>query len=92
MKRYEVIAPFVLIHAGALQLTDEQALSRKGFLTRTKKKGVYLVDVPTGFKRGELIGFDGEIDRSLMLDLAEKKPDPREEIDEKKTSEGNDVA
>jgi hypothetical protein len=83
MQLFQITSPFVQFHSGALRLTDEQARVRLGSITPTKEKGVYLIDSPVGFKRGEVIGFDGEMNRMLQLELVEKTDKMLEKLPEK---------
>jgi len=82
MKKYRVIANAATFHSGTLQLTEKQFESRKHALSATKKAGEFQVLGPIQFKRGEEIGFDGEVNKILLQSLspaeeAKEKPDPK---------------
>src|SRR5688500_18384128 len=63
--KYKVTAPYIELYSGVLTLTKEQAAVRMHNLR--KIKGGYEIARPVQFKRGEEIGYDGE----LTLELAE---------------------
>jgi hypothetical protein len=67
MKRYQVSGFIVELHTGILELTPEQAASRVGSLADLGE-GLYSVLEPVQFKRGEEIGYDGDVNK----DMAEK--------------------
>lgn len=58
--------------SGVLQLTDEQYRSRAHAL-KPLGNGLYQVTGPIGFKHGELVGFDGEVNKALMQALEEEE-------------------
>lgn len=69
MKYFRVTAPFLKL-AGTLHLTDSQYLARKASLTPIGKGGSrYSTTEPVGFKFGETLGFDGEVDPSSVEQL-----------------------
>jgi hypothetical protein len=70
MKRYKVTAPFVNFHSGTLLLSKEQYASRAHALKPTKTPDRYLVLSPVQFKRGEEIGFGGEVSKALLQDIS----------------------
>ena|SRR5687768_651208 len=68
--KYTVIAPFVQLYSGVLTLTQEQAATRTHNLRKTKA-GYEIVN-PVQFKRGEKIGYDGDITHELAEALGVK--------------------
>lgn len=68
MKRYEVISVKVTLASGVLQLSKEQAGCREHAL-RPMGDGLFLIDQPVEFKCGEVIGYDGEINKILMTEI-----------------------
>jgi hypothetical protein len=70
MKKYRVIANAATFHSGTLQLTEKQFASRKYALSATKKAGEFRILGPVQFKRGEEIGFDGEVNKILLQNLS----------------------
>lgn len=74
MKRFKVVAPFVNFHDGTLALSKEQYASRAHALKSTKTPGEYLILSPVQFKRGEEIGFGGEVSKALLHDISPVEP------------------
>jgi hypothetical protein len=68
MQRYTVTGHSVNIHSGILDLTHEQAASRLHSLTDLGD-GLYEVLYPVQFKRGEEIGYDGEVNKNLLQSI-----------------------
>lgn len=69
MQRYTVTGHSVNIHSGILDLAPEQAASRLHSLADLGD-GLYEVLSPVQFKRGEEIGYDGEVNKALMQQIA----------------------
>lgn len=63
MQRYITVG-IVNIVSGILDLTPEQASSRQGSIV-SLGDGLYEVTRPIQFKRGEIFGYDGDINRTL---------------------------
>jgi len=61
MKDYIVEADYVSISSGIIKLTKEQASARDHALEKTKEAGVYNIIAKTGFKKGEVFSYDGDI-------------------------------
>ena len=85
MRKYKVIGPFVNFHSGALSLSKDQYASRAHALEPTKTPGEYLVLKPVQFKRGEEVGYDGEVSKALLQDLS-----PVEGVAKPKAAEGGE--
>jgi len=82
MKTYEVVAPYAGVNSGTVQITPEQARARR-FALEPLGDDLYRVTQATGFKRGEMFGFDGDMPKSLALCLeaAETEPGSLEDMD-----------
>lgn len=76
MKRIRVINA-ANFGSGRLQLSTEQAKARLHNLKHVKDD-IYEIDKPVQFKAGEEIGFDGEINKLLMLDIEEAEAEKKE--------------
>jgi len=63
MKRFKTLAP-VTLHAGIVQLSEDQAKGRDHKLEEVKP-GLYKITGPNQFKAGQEIGYDGEIPKAL---------------------------
>lgn len=74
MKRYKVIGLYVTIMSGFLELTPEQASAREHAIQPLTTKGQYAVKIPTGFKRGEEFGWDGEPNKSQLAEIEPAGP------------------
>lgn len=74
MQRIIVTGPYAEFYAGILELTPGQAASRKHALSDLGD-GLYEIKSPVMFKRGEQLGFDGDIgkDQAEIVAKAEKK-------------------
>lgn len=72
MKKYMVSGPYARFMSGVLRLTEEQYRSREHALDPLGD-GRYRITAPTGFKRGEVLGFDGEVNKDLLQDIVEEK-------------------
>lgn len=79
MKRFEVIGGFANFAGGILYLTVDQARSRIHAL-EDMGDGFFEILSPVTFKRGELVGYDGDVNKVLLQEIAEI-PEP-EYIDE----------
>lgn len=79
MKKYEVVGRSVAFAAGRLALSEGQAAVRAHAL-RHVGSSVYEVVQPVEFKQGEVIGYDGEVNKTLapviesVDSLAAKRP------------------
>jgi hypothetical protein len=80
MKLYEVVAPYAGVNSGRVEITPEQARARRSAL-EPLGDDLYRVMQPTGFKRGEVFGHDGEMPKCLALCLEAIEPDPQAEIE-----------
>ena len=67
MNKYQVNEA-VSIHAGLLELTEAQAKPRMHNLERVENN-VYMVMQPVMFKSGEVIGYDGELSKAMLMQL-----------------------
>lgn len=78
IRNYMVTAAAATFHSGVLRLTDEQARARVHAIESTKKDGEYRILSPVQFKRGEQVGFDGAVNKSMLecLDPADSETDP----------------
>ncbi len=65
MKKYTITGSPVRLVNGVLGLTEDQAKPRLHNLNALKKKGTFEIVQPVVFKAGEVIGFDGDIPKSL---------------------------
>jgi len=65
MKRYVVTGASANFASGVLKLTKEQAKAREHAL-EDLGDGYFEVMTPVGFKRGEIVGFDGEVNKALL--------------------------
>lgn len=68
MKLYEVVAPYAGVNSGMVKITPEQARARR-FALEPLGDDLYRVTQPTGFKRGEMFAFDGDMPKDLALCL-----------------------
>lgn len=76
MKRYKIIST-ANFGSGRLKLSDSQAKARLHNLKHIKDD-IYEIVKPIMFKTGEEIGFDGEINKLLMLDIEEAEAAQKE--------------
>jgi hypothetical protein len=92
MDKYTIVAASVRLHSGVLSLTKEQAATRLHNL-KALDKGHYEIVQPVEFKRGETIGYDGEISKAMgeklvrELTAKEKKAAEAKAAAEKKAAE-----
>lgn len=82
MNQYEVTAIAVNINAGMVKLSQSQANSRRHLL-KPVMDDVYEVISPVQFKRGETIGYDGAINKALLLEIAPVSNTVAEQVVEK---------
>ena len=80
MKLYEVVAPYAGVNSGMVEITPEQARARR-FALEPLGGDLYRVTQPTGFKRGEVFGHDGEMPKCLALCLEAVEPEPEAEAE-----------
>lgn len=80
MKLYEVVAPYAGVNSGMVEITHEQARARR-FALEPLGDDLYRVTQATGFKRGEMFGFDGDMPKALALCLEALEPEPEPEIE-----------
>lgn len=73
MKRYQVTTFSITIPVESkVALTEKQAALRAASIKKIKGGG-YEVIAPLTFKRGEVIGYDGELPKVLATELVEAK-------------------
>ena len=96
MTKYKIVGKYASFNPspGILELTDEQYARRKHALKKVDKKGraikkmegvaIYEIIAPTGFKHGEVIGFDGDVNKLLMQELEDIEAAAEEEAAQKK--------
>lgn len=72
MRKFRVIGFKADFHSGKIELSKEQALPRMHNLKHIKGD-IYEIVKPIQFKAGELIGFDGEVSKSMLGDIGEVK-------------------
>lgn len=65
MDTFRVDAVSVTIRAGIVELDEAQAKRRAGFISKNED-GSYTVNAPIGFKKGEVFGYDGEVNRAML--------------------------
>jgi len=65
MNKFTITGSPVRLVGGVLGLTEKQAQPRLHNLKAQKKKGTFEIIEPVVFKAGEVIGFDGDIPKSL---------------------------
>ncbi|WP_020675282.1 hypothetical protein [Geopsychrobacter electrodiphilus] len=68
MERYRIKAASANFHSGILQLNDQQASARQHAL-EDLGDGLYEIKQPVQFKRGEELGFDGDVSKLLLEQL-----------------------
>lgn len=85
MKRFKIIN-MANFGSGRLQLSTGQAQARLHNLTHIKDD-IYEIVKPVQFKSGEELGYDGEINKLLMLDIEEAEAEKKEELSDKETVE-----
>ena len=79
MQNYEVTGVYVSVSDGLLRLTPQQASARAHALV-PEGKNLFRVISATGFKRGEVFGYSGQINKQLASEVEEvgKKPKAKE--------------
>ncbi|MDH5541968.1 MAG: hypothetical protein OEY64_03275 [Nitrospinota bacterium] len=72
MKKYKVIGASANFHSGKLQVTEEQFKARSHALKKLTDEagGTCEILSPVQFKRGEEIGYDGAVSKSLLADIS----------------------
>lgn len=75
MQRYLIIAAVASFAAGILELTPVQASARSHAL-KPLGDSLYEVTAPVQFKNGEVVGYDGEINKSLLQLITETSAEP----------------
>ena len=75
MKRFKIIN-MANFGSGRLQLSTGQAQARLHNLTHIKDD-IYEIVKPVQFKTGEELGYDGEINKLLMLDIEEAEAEKK---------------
>lgn len=68
MKTYKVIGAYASFMSGVLRLTEEQYEARRHAL-HPVGGDLYQVVQPTGFKQGEILGYEGEVNKTLLQDI-----------------------
>jgi len=84
MQRYIIIATVAGFASGILELTSGQASARTHAL-KPLGDSLYEVTAPVQFKNGEVIGYDGEINKSLLQLVTPTSAEPGK-LKTKKTS------
>tara|TARA_Y100000310_G_scaffold342185_1_gene444184 strand:+ start:6969 stop:7328 length:360 start_codon:yes stop_codon:yes gene_type:complete len=77
MRKYKVVCRYGRINAGFVELTKDQARRRRHCLDHLEDN-VYLLKEKTGFKSGEVFGFDGDLSRDTNFAEVESKKDTDE--------------
>lgn len=90
MKIYEVVAPYAGVNSGRVEITPEQARARR-FALEPLGNDLYRVTQPTGFKRGEMFAFDGDMPKDLALCLEALEPEPEIEPETEEAIETLDI-
>lgn len=85
MKKYRVEGISVTVHSGVISVTEAQA-GKRAHALNSLGFGRYEVTAPVGFKRGEEFGFNGQINKALLVELADlsELSEPKEEGPKKK--------
>jgi len=72
MKEIVVTGKQATLRSGTVKLTADQAASREHGLEKLEgKKDLYIITEAVSFKRGEVFGHDGEINKALFDTLGE---------------------
>jgi hypothetical protein len=79
MKRFTVIGASASFMSGVLELSKEQYEARTHALKPLRKKGRYEVLAQVHFKRGEELGYDGEVSKALLQLIEPARPVEPEE-------------
>jgi len=81
MKMYEVTATYITLPAGGVvEITDAQADARAHLLKPLEEKGQYLITTSTGFKKGEVFGYDGHLDKLTAIGLTDESGEQADPI------------
>lgn len=74
MTKYEVISASVTLTGGLVCLSDDQVRRRRHLIKAVEgKKGLYRIESPCQFKKGEKILYDGDVGKALLQEIAEEK-------------------
>ncbi len=68
MKTYTVIGAYASFMSGVLKLTEEQYKARKHALNPVGDS-LYQVVQQTSFKKGEILGYEGDVNKTLLQDI-----------------------
>lgn len=68
MKQYSVEERSVTISSGILLLSNDQAEARTTHLENLGD-GLYQVNQPVQFKRGEIFGYDGDVNKDILQQI-----------------------
>lgn len=71
MKKYQVTGKVVTISSGVVKLSKDQADPRM-FNLKALGKEKYQVIKPLHFKRGEMLGFDGDLPKSIASEMTDQ--------------------
>jgi hypothetical protein len=75
MATYRVTEASINIHAGILVLNNSQAQARKHRLSDLGHSRYEVTDPPVTFKRGEVVGLEGELPKGMGHSVEEVEPD-----------------
>lgn len=90
MKKYTVIGIKTGVNSGIVRLSDSQASARSHAL-KVLKDGLYEIILPVEFKKGEEFEWDGEINKTLLEEVAVKKIIQTEEVSINETMKVEEV-
>jgi hypothetical protein len=88
MKSFEVVAAFANVNSGRIALSRTQYEARRHNL-EPAGDGIYKVRSPIQFKRGEIFGYDGEVNKALLQHL-EPTDKPTDKPRKPKNRDGNE--
>lgn len=80
MKKLIVIGISANFHTGVLLLSDEQARARS-YALKTLGDGLFEIVSPVQFKRGEVVGFEGPVNKAQLQEIQEIKEEEGQEED-----------
>ena len=92
MNKYQVTEA-VSIYTGLLELTEAQAKPRMHNLNHVQNN-VYMVMQPVMFKAGEVIGYDGELPKAMLMqmeNLDAPKPKAKAKVKDKEQNAAENV-
>ncbi len=72
MKKFKVIGISVTFNPGSILSLDKKQAARRALFVKDLGKGLYLVEKAVQFKHDETLGYDGDINKALLTDLAEE--------------------